>query len=126
VTNDWPSSFSASRAYQHILDMHICNGVTIENIFSVLDDSLKALEILWQNIVGFDNCNVMIGSRKYVLTRIKEKQPNIFNIGCTYHLENLCLLVGMKTLSVSVDDFFVYLYLHFAQSVKRREILREF
>ena len=32
----------------------------------------------------------------------------------------------MKTLSVSVDDFFVDIYFHFDQTVKRRETLKEF
>jgi len=80
---------------------------------------LKVLKILWQNVVGFvsDSCNMMIGSQNSVLTRVKEKQPNVFNIGCICHLENLCELARMKALSVSVDDFFVDIYFDFDQSV---------
>ena len=73
------------------------------------------MEIPWGNVVGFasDNCNVMIGARNSVLSRVKEKQPKVFNIGCICHLANLCVAAGIKAVSMSVGDFFVDIYYHF-------------
>ena len=73
------------------------------------------LEIPWGNVVGFasDNCNVMVGARNSVLSRVRERQPAVFDIGCICHLANLCVAAGVKALSVSVDDFFVDVYFHF-------------
>ena len=54
-----------------------------------------------------------------MFTRINEKQPNVLNIGYIPHLENPCVAVGIMTVSVSVDDFFVDIYFHSNESVKR-------
>ena len=38
---------------------------------------------------------------------MKAKQPGVFSQGCVCHLANLCLLQGIKSLPIDVDDFFV-------------------
>ena len=44
----------------------------------------RSFDIRWGNVVGFasDNCNVMVGARNSVLSRVQERQPAVFNIGC--------------------------------------------
>ena len=70
---------------------------------------------LWAHCIGFasDNCNTMIGVRNSVLTRVRERQPNVFNIGCICHLADLCAQAGVKKLSVPVDDFLFDIHFHF-------------
>ena len=73
------------------------------------------LEIPWKNCIGFasDNCNVMIGRKNSVLTRVRERQPDVFNIGCICHLADLCVKAGVKQFSMAVDNLFLDVYFHF-------------
>ena len=85
--------------------LQICSNIVLWYIFINLFLYSK-LEIPWRNCIGFasDNCNVMIGSKNSVLTRVQERQPNVFNIGCICHLADLCVKAGVKQLSMAVDD----------------------
>ena len=89
---------------------------------------LSNRSIPWSNVVGFesDTANVMVGKLNSVLSRVKEKQPNVFTLGCVCHLANLCLLAGVKVLPIDIDDFFVDLFYYFDKSAKRKEELKEF
>ena len=54
-----------------------------------------------------------------MLTRVREQQPDVFNVGCICHLADLCVKSGVKSLSVAVDDLFIDVYFHFQhRSVK--------
>ena len=110
------------------LDMPICNIGTGEKLFELINKSLSDRQIAWSNVAGFesDTANVMIGKHNSVLLRVKAKQPDVFSQGCTCHLANLCLLKGVLTLPVDLDDFFVDLFYHFDKSAKRNEELHEF
>jgi len=55
----------------------------------------------------------MIGRKSSVLTRIRDKQPDVFNIGCICHLASLCIGAGMKNLTVKVDELLIDIYYHF-------------
>ena len=57
---------------------------------------------------------------------MKAKQPKAFRQGCVCHLANLCLLAGVKTLPVDVDDFFVDLFYQFDKSAKCKKKFRDF
>ena len=100
------------------LDMSICNVGNAENIFDLIDAALDGKTIPWCNVVGFesDTANVMVGKHNSVLSRVKAKQPGVFSQGCVCHLANLCLLQGIKSLPVDVDDFFVDLFYYFDKS----------
>lgn len=76
---------------------------------------VRKLNIPWRNVVGFasDNCNTMLGRNNSVLSRLKEKNENIFSIGCICHLANLCAKSAIQELSVPVDDFLVDVYYFF-------------
>lgn len=110
------------------LDMPVCNIGTGEKLFDLIDESLKGRSIPWSNVVAFesDTTNVMIGKHNSVLSRVKDVQPKVFSQGCVCHLANLCLLAGVQTLPVDVDDFFVDLYYYFDKSAKRKEEFHEF
>lgn len=60
-----------------------------------------------------DNCNVMKGGNKGVITKIREKQPTVIDLGCICHLTNLCNVAAMKTLPVDVDQLLVNIYFYF-------------
>ena len=96
------------------LDMPVCNSGTGERLFSLIDESLKNRNIPWSNVVAFES------------SRVKNAQPKVFSQGCVCHLANLCLLAGVQTLPVDVDDFFVDLYYYFDKSAKRKEEFHEF
>ena len=110
------------------LHMPVCNIGTGEKLFEAIDESLIERDIPWSKVVGFesDTTNVMIGKHNSVLSRVKNKQPNVFSQGCVCHLSNLCLLAGVKVLPNDIDDFFVDLYYFFNKSAKRKEEFREF
>lgn len=112
----------------HFLDMPVCNTGTGEKLFNLIDESLKSRNIPWSNVVAFesDTTNVMIGRHNSVLSRVKDVQPEVFSQGCVCHLANLCLLAGVQTLPIDVDDFFVDLYYYFDKSAKRKEEFHEF
>ncbi|XP_033107127.1 uncharacterized protein LOC117109014 isoform X2 [Anneissia japonica] len=69
----------------------VCNVATAQKIFDVVNGSLCSSGLLWDNVVGFssDNCNMMIGKRASVLTKVTEKAPNIYSVGCPSHLVNI-------------------------------------
>ena len=103
------------RAVTGFLDMPICNIGTAQSIFDQLDATFEAKGIPWKNVVAFisDNCNTMVGKRNSVVTKIKEKNSAVFDIGCVCHLANLCTMAGVKALPVPVEDLLIYMFYHF-------------
>ena len=87
------------------LDMPICSIATAEKRFELIDKCLSNLTrpmSWWGNTILYS-----------VLSRVKEKQPNVFTLGCVCHLANLCLLAGVKVLPIDIDDFFCGSFLLF-------------
>ena len=103
------------RAVIGFLDMPICNIGTAQSIFDQLDVTFEAKGIPWKNVVAFisDNCNTMGGKRNSAVTKIKEKNSAVFDIGCVCHLANLCTVAGVKALPVPVEDLLVDVFYHF-------------
>ena len=108
--------------------MPVCSGRTSQAIFNDIDNVFTNLKIPWTNYIGFasDNCNVMVGKTNSVLTRVKQKNPDVFSIGCICHLANLCAKVGVKQLSVPIDDLLVDIYYHFENSLNDEKLTRTF
>ena len=48
-----------------------------------------------------------------MLSRFRERQPNVFNVGCICHLADLCASSGVKKLSLPVDEFLFDVHFHF-------------
>ena len=68
----------------------------------------------------------MTGKNNSVVTRIKEKTPSVFDIGCVCHLANLCAIAGVKAFTLLVEDLLVEVYFHFHHSSNRKERYKEF
>ena len=123
---------SIHQTVTRFLAMPVCNVSTAQALFDALSGVLESHNIPWCNVIGYasDTANVMVGARNSVLSRIRQKQPNVFSLGCLCHLAALCAASGLKNLPVSVDDLLIDIYYHFKHSAKRTheysEILAEF
>ncbi|KAG1693352.1 Zinc finger BED domain-containing protein 5 [Nymphon striatum] len=102
------------------LGMPVCNIGTSENIFNCLKQLFLDRGIPWSQCIGFssDNCNVMIGKHNSVLTRVREKNEEIFDMGC--------VCGNVKGLPLPVEDLLINVFFHFHHSAKRKEELKEF
>lgn len=110
------------------LDMPVCNRATGENLFGTLNAVFENRGLKWENVVGYcsDNASVMVGRHNSVLSRIRNHQPSVFNLGCICHLANLCAGHAVKQLPVPVNDLLVDIFYHFKHSSLRKETLKEF
>ena len=61
----------------------------------------------------------MVGKRNSVLSRVIQKQPDVFSMGCMCHLATLCAAAGLKKLPVSIDDLLIDVFYHFKHSSKK-------
>lgn len=112
--------------------MPVCNVATAESLFSAIEGEFESRNIPWSNMIGYasDTCNVMVGKHNSVLSRLLQKQPKLFSLGCLCHLGALCAAAALKMLPVSLDDLLIDIFYHFKYSSKRwhefSEILQEF
>ena len=67
----------------------------------------------------------MKGQRNGVVRHLRERQPNLVDLGCICHLENLAIKSAIKVLPVNVD-FLVDINTHFFLSIKRKEEFKSF
>lgn len=93
-------SQSARQAVTRFLCMPVCNIATAEAHFEALSKELESRSLLWSNVIGYasDTCSVMVGAYNSVLSRLREKQPKVFSLGCLCHLAALCATAAIKTL----------------------------
>ena len=82
---------------------------------------MNSRDIPWSNVIGYasDTASVMVGRNNSVLSRIKQKNPDVFSLGCTCHLAAICATAGLKKLPVSIDNLLIDIYYHFKYSAKR-------
>ena len=66
----------------------------------------------------------MKGRRNGVVRHLTDKQPNLIDLGCICHLENLAIKAAMKSLPISVDAFLVEISTHFC--IKRTKEFKDF
>lgn len=107
--------------------MLVINIAKGESLFAGLDAALEAAGIPWKNMVRYatDSASVMVGSRNSVLSRVRQRQPNVFSLGCIYHLANLCAAAALKKLLLSIDGLLIDVFYHFKHSAKRWELFAE-
>ena len=110
------------------LDMPICNHATGQNLFDCIKNALQSRSIPWCNMIAFnsDTANVMFGKKNSVVSRLKEVQPLLIDLGCICHLESLCAVAAVKSLPVNVEELLIDIFYHFYYSVKRKEAFREY
>ena len=114
-------SETASQPVTRFLAMPICNEATAEALFGAMAEELRTRDIPWSNVIGYasDTASVIVGQHNSVLSRIHEKQPKLFSLGCLCHLAALCAAAALKKLPVSVDNLLIDIYYHFKHSSKR-------
>ena len=61
----------------------------------------------------------MVGAHNSVLSRLREKQPKVFSLGCLCHLAASCATTAIKTFPFSVNDLLIDIYYHFKHSAKK-------
>ena len=113
-------SQSSRQAVTRFLCMPVCNIATAEALFDALSNELESRNLPWSNVIGYasDTCSVMVGAHNSVLSRLREKQPKVFSLGCLCHLAALCVAAAIKTLPVAVDNLLIDIYYHFKHSAK--------
>ena len=130
IVRFWDESLAT--VVTRFLGMSVCNIATGEALFDALEKELSHRSIPWKNAVGFtsDSASVMVGLRNSVLSRVREKQPQIFNLACVCHLAALAAASGLKALPFYVDNLLIDIYYHFKHSSKRcqefAEVLEDF
>ncbi len=109
------------RPATRFLCMPVCNIATGASLFTVIEHEFESREIPWGNMIGFasDTASVMVGRRNSVLSRLLDKQPRLFSLGCLCHLGALCAVAALKKLPVSLDNLLIDIFYHFKHSSKR-------
>lgn len=94
--------------------------LTANSIFDFIEEVILKYGLDFSNMISFasDTCNVMKGSRKGVISKLRAKQPKIINIHCICHLVS-SVKSAVKTLPLKVDELLVDIFYHFHHSVKR-------
>ena len=79
---------SRSKASTQFLDMCMSSISTAEGIFSKVDSVLETHDISWDNCVGFglDNTSVNMGCHNSIKSRVLQKNPSIYIMGCPCHI----------------------------------------
>ena len=103
------------------LCMPVCNIATAESLFTAIEREFDSCKIPWRNMIGYasDTASVMVGRNNSVLSRLLNKQPKLFSLGCLCHLGALCAAASLKKLPVSLDDLLIDIFYHFKHSSKR-------
>ena len=70
------------------LDICMSSSSTAEGIFTTMQDALSKHGIPWMNCVGFglDNTSVNMGCSNSIKTRIVQKNPAVYVMGCQCHI----------------------------------------
>ena len=106
------------------LDMPVVNIGTAQNIFQALSDSLEKKGLDFTKALAFvsDTASVMKGARSGVQKLIKNKMPQLYDVGCICHLADLSIKAGLETLPVNIDQLFVDIFYYFYHSSKRGQL----
>jgi hypothetical protein len=102
------------------LDMCMSSSSTAEGIFSKMEDAFTTHDISWNNCVGLgvDNTSVNMGCRNSIKTRVLEKNPAIYIMGCPCHIvHNTALKAAQAFEEVSRMFMFVLKILYCSAGV---------
>ena len=75
----------------YFLSMPGCSVGTGMNLFTCLQEVFRERSIPLQNLIGYssDNAPVMIGANNSGLSRIRQQQPHVVDVGCLPHHEHV-------------------------------------
>ena len=99
-----------------------------DHLFNAIDNLFEVEAIPYSNMVGFgsDGASVMLGKNNSVVTRLKNKQPNLFHLHCLCHVAHLCASDACKKLPKCIEQLCRDIITHFNQSAKRQWIYSGF
>ena len=119
---------SVMKAVTRFVDLPTANDGRALAIFTEIDQCLVSRGLKYEHLICFnsDTCNTMKGHRNGVVRHLRDKQPDVFDLGCIWHLENFAVKAAMKSLPISIDSLLVDINTHFYMSVKRKVQLKEF
>ena len=68
--------------------MCMSSSSTAEGIFAKMEEAMTSHNIPWTNCVGLsvDNTSVNMGCRNSIKTRVLDKNPAIYIMGCPCHI----------------------------------------
>ena len=97
-------------------------SATAEHIFQLLDSELMEHCIAYNHVIALsvDNTNTMVGHKKGLYGRFKEKHCDIHLAGCLCHLINLATQAASSELNIGIDDLLVDIFYYFRKSDKRK------
>ena len=90
-------------------------------LFNALAQEFESRNIPWSNVIVYasDTTSVIVEVPNSVLSRLRNKQPKLFSLGCLCHLAALCASAALKKLPVSIDNLLIDIFYHFKHSAKR-------
>ena len=100
-----------------------------EGIFAAIDKNFDDTgPICYANLVGVgsDGCNVMLGSRNSVMTRLKMRQPSPMSFHCNCHVAALIANHACGKLPGYLDDITIQIWYFFHKSPKRQRSFENF
>ena len=108
------------------------HGATAENIFAATENHLDSDNIHFQNCVSLiiDNASTLVGKRNSLTSRFKDKNSEIFIIGCPSHLSHIAASHAndkfSEVLGLNVGNLCINIFYWFDKSSKRNGKLIEY
>ena len=98
------------------------------NLFECLDFHITQASLSYEKLIGWnsDGASVMLGRRNSVVSRLKEKQPNLYVMHCICHVSHLIVSDAIPCIPSYVTGLTENLYWWFHHSAKRVTELRSF
>jgi hypothetical protein len=98
-----------------------------ENIFNTINEEVKKHGLSWDQCIamGADNANVMSGTKKGVISYIRQHSPQVHFAGCPCHLIHLGAKYASTCLPSAVGDRLIDIFYYLEHSAKRQTELSE-
>ena len=119
---------SSSRTTTSFFGLYEVPHANAANLFQCLDSQISLDDLGYDKLIGWnsDGASVMLGSRNSVVSRLKQKQPNLYVLHCICHVSHLIVGDSVKCIPSYVIDLIEKLFWWFHHSSKRVDELRSF
>lgn len=103
-------------------------GASAKRLFEMLQETFRSRDIPYDNVIGFasDGCNVMMGCKNSVASRMKECYPGIRIVKCLSHSLHLCASEACKVLPRACEDLARNIFNFLNGSAKRQASFAQF
>ena len=111
-----------------ILGLQEVPQANASNLFDCLDFHITQAGLSYKKLIGWnsDGASVMLGKCNSVVSRLKEKQPNLYVIHCICHVSHLIVSDAIPCIPSYVTSLTENLYWWFHHSAKRVSELHSF